>query len=63
MEQQHELKAREWQAEQQQFAHERDVAWQKQRDWFIAVTEDIPALEPPWRPVTTSRQGVETVFL
>jgi hypothetical protein len=42
---QRELQAREWQAEQQRLAHERDVAWQQQRDWFIAVTQDIPSLD------------------
>ena len=42
---QRELQAREWQAEQQRLAHEREVAWQKQRDWFIAVTEVIPSLD------------------
>jgi hypothetical protein len=42
---QREVQAREWQAEQQRLAHEREVAWQKQRDWFIAVTEVIPSLD------------------
>ena len=42
---QRELQARDWQAEQQRLAHEREVTWHKQRDWFIAVTEVIPSLD------------------